>query len=100
MPETISKPQEINWTELGQEFEDASSEEILAHALNELSSSGPILFLTAFGPEGCVLIAMLHQLLIEKRINKRYTTNKTSPKIGKSIRCPYPIVPKIEKQFF
>ena len=70
MPETISKHQEINWTELGQEFEDASSEEILAHALNELSSSGPILFLTAFGPEGCVLIAMLHQLLIEKRINK------------------------------
>lgn len=71
MTSIITKPEEINWNKLGQEFEYASAEEILEHALNSLSAQGEILFLTAFGPEGCVLIAMLYELIKSGRLKSK-----------------------------
>lgn len=55
--------QQINWAELGENFEDKSSEEILKHAATELLKQGHVIFLTAFGPEGCVLLHMLAGLI-------------------------------------
>jgi phosphoadenosine phosphosulfate reductase len=69
--------QEINWQELGDKFEDSSAAVILMHTYSELARYGEIVFLTAFGPEGCVLIDHLAKLRDLKLIDhqKIYIAN-------------------------
>jgi len=54
----------IDWNSIGREFEDAPAIKILEYALSDLTqkASSEVLFLTAFGPEGCVIMALLHTL--------------------------------------
>jgi len=54
---------EEDWNSLGKRFEGAAAIKILEFSLTELNHIGEILFLTAFGPEGCVIMAMLHTLV-------------------------------------
>lgn len=56
------------WTELGTKFEDAEAIETLNYSLEELLNQGDIVFLTAFGPEGCVIFEMLHRLYLKGSI--------------------------------
>lgn len=53
----------IEWGFLSKEFEDSSTEEILNYSLTELLKHGDIIFLTAFGPEGCVILKMIKDLV-------------------------------------
>lgn len=53
----------IQW---GKDLESKHPKEVLAFALNNIS--GDVVFLTAFGPEGCVVMAMLKELLDEGKI--------------------------------
>ena len=61
---------EINWSELGKSFQDKSAEEILEYSFSELSAHGEVLFLTAFGPEGCVILKMIYDLASQQKIKK------------------------------
>ncbi len=56
----IKEPSE--WNKLGDQFENATAMEILDYSLSELSKFGEIVFLTAFGAEGCVLLKMIADL--------------------------------------
>lgn len=58
------------WLKLGEEFENASAKETLKHALTQLIKSGDVLFLTAFGPEGCIIYGLIDELLKEGSIDK------------------------------
>ena len=51
------------WDRLGNIFEDKDSNDYLSFSLNELLKHGDLVFLTAFGPEGCVLIDLFSKLL-------------------------------------
>lgn len=51
-----------DWSELGAQFESASTDEIIAYSVTNLLSHGDIVFLTAFGPEGCVIFKILYDL--------------------------------------
>ncbi len=59
--ETIQAPG--FWTHLGNVFEEKNTEDYLSFAINELLNHGDLVFLTAFGPEGCVLIDLLAKAL-------------------------------------
>jgi phosphoadenosine phosphosulfate reductase len=61
----------IDWKNLGEEFEEKNAKEILEHSLNELSQQGEIIFLTAFGPEGCVIFKIIHDLLQQSKVKKQ-----------------------------
>lgn len=60
-PETINAPG--FWQRLGNVLEEKNTEEYLSFAINELLNHGDLVFLTAFGPEGCVLIDLLAKAL-------------------------------------
>ena len=66
-----SSNEAIDWNSLGRQFEDSSAIKVLEYSLNELSKVGEILFLTAFGPEGCVIMAMLHTLVKNQLIGAK-----------------------------
>ncbi len=53
----------INWKELGLAFENQSAEAITAYAATTLSKHGDVILLTAFGPEGCVIMQMIAKLI-------------------------------------
>jgi len=61
----------LDWNSLANQFEDSSAIKVLEYSLNELSKHGQILFLTAFGPEGCVIMAMLHTLVKNQLIEAK-----------------------------
>ena len=69
-----SRKETIDWDVLGKQFEDSSAIKILEYALNELKPKGEILFLTAFGPEGCVIMAMLHTLVKNQLVEAKSFT--------------------------
>jgi phosphoadenosine phosphosulfate reductase len=69
-----SRKETIDWDALGKQFEDSSAIKILEYALNELKPKGEILFLTAFGPEGCVIMAMLHTLVKNQLVEAKSFT--------------------------
>ncbi len=60
----------INWQELGKAFESESAEAIVKHAATQLLDKGDVIFLTAFGPEGCVLLEMLAALIAKGELKK------------------------------
>lgn len=62
-PETINAPG--FWQRLGNVLEEKSTQDYLSFAINELLKHGDLVFLTAFGPEGCVLIDLLAKTLKE-----------------------------------
>ena len=55
----------LDWKELGEKFETAKAYDTLKYSVDELIKQGDIVFLTAFGPEGCVLFPMLAKLYQE-----------------------------------
>lgn len=57
------------WQTLGAAFEEKSSES-LEFALTELLKNGDIIFLTAFGAEGCVLFKMIADLRDSGKLNE------------------------------
>lgn len=59
-PETSKN---INWQELGLAFEQQSAEAITSYAATALTKHGDVILLTAFGPEGCVIMDMIAGLL-------------------------------------
>ncbi len=63
-----SNPEE--WDQLGQSFEKAHAKETLKYALNSLIKGGDIVFLTAFGPEGCVIYSLINELIQEEAFDK------------------------------
>jgi phosphoadenosine phosphosulfate reductase len=60
----------INWKKLGEDFEEKNAKEILEYSLGDLSEEGEIIFLTAFGPEGCVIFKIIYDLIKESKIKK------------------------------
>lgn len=58
-----------DWQELGLDFEEKSSE-ALDFALSELLKQGDIIFLTAFGSEGCIIFKMIADLINQGRLDK------------------------------
>ena len=52
----------MDWFRLGLDFESYSAREILLYSLLELKKEGEVVFLTAFGPEGCVIVDMIYKL--------------------------------------
>ncbi len=64
----------INWTELGLEFEKRSALDILKYSCQNLLKQGDIVFLTAFGPEGCILLEMLSSLVEQGLIRQDQIT--------------------------
>lgn len=52
----------VDWNKIAKEFDSQSAESILRYAITELLKSGDIIFLTAFGPEGCVILQMLAEM--------------------------------------
>ncbi len=64
-----------NWQELGLAFEERSAEEILRYSCTELLKQGHVIFLTAFGPEGCVVFEMLAKLIAEGALGREQIAN-------------------------
>ncbi len=62
--------QNSEWNKLGQVFENSSAELILQHSLSKLLEQGDVIFLTAFGVEGCVLMSMIADLINSNFISK------------------------------
>lgn len=58
----------INWQELGKAFENETAQAIVKHAATKLLDHGDVIFLTAFGPEGCVLLEMLARLISSQEL--------------------------------
>lgn len=54
-----SDSNEEYFNKLGKSFEDKEAFEILDFSLRELNRYGELVFLTAFGPEGCVLLDLI-----------------------------------------
>jgi len=54
-----------DWKELGEKFESAEALGTLKYSVSGLLREGDVVFLTAFGPEGCVIYQMLNQLYID-----------------------------------
>ncbi len=59
---------DINWNSIGDPFEDSSAKEILQYSLEEFLPKGKVVFLTAFGPEGCVILHILSEIFTENKI--------------------------------
>ena len=59
-----------DWKELGEKFESSEAIETLRYSVTELLKEGDVVFLTAFGPEGCVIYHMLAQLLEQGAFKK------------------------------
>lgn len=57
-----------DWKELGEKFESAEAIETLKYSVSELLNHGDVVFLTAFGPEGCAIYQMLHELYLNGEI--------------------------------
>jgi phosphoadenosine phosphosulfate reductase len=51
-----------DWVDLGERFENSSAYEIIKYSVVELLEHGDVVFLTAFGPEGCVIFDILSKL--------------------------------------
>ena len=60
---------QIDWKQLGDNYETARAEEIIAYALSDLASQGQVIFLTAFGPEGCVIFKIIYDLIEARTID-------------------------------
>ncbi|MDD9898173.1 MAG: phosphoadenylyl-sulfate reductase [Candidatus Melainabacteria bacterium] len=60
------------WEKLGQDFE-AKPEAALEHAVTELIKEGDVIFLTAFGAEGCVIFHMIAELVKSGKIPEPIT---------------------------
>lgn len=74
--EQINTNKNIDWQELGKAFENESAESIVKHAVTELIDQGDVIFLTAFGPEGCVLLEMIAALIASNKLKAdRVATN-------------------------
>ncbi|MCE2929265.1 MAG: phosphoadenylyl-sulfate reductase [Candidatus Caenarcaniphilales bacterium] len=56
------------WDKLGEELDSYSAEKVLEEIVKRLSNHGEILFLTAFGPEGCVILEILSKIDQAKQI--------------------------------
>jgi phosphoadenosine phosphosulfate reductase len=52
----------LAWADLGERFENVSAYETLKYSVSELLQHGDLVFLTAFGPEGCVIFDILSKL--------------------------------------
>lgn len=61
----------LDWNKLGEEFEDKTAKEILAFSLEEILPLGKIVFLTAFGPEGCVIFKLISDVFKESKIKAK-----------------------------
>ena len=80
------------WSRLGNILEEKNTEEYLSFAINELLNHGDLVFLTAFGAEGCVLIDILSKALksipedrIIRSIDELERHQQSHNKIGKFI---------------
>lgn len=60
----------VNWETLGEEFENKNAKQIVEYSLTELIKSGDVVFLTAFGPEGCALLKIIADLVCEGKFPK------------------------------
>lgn len=58
-----------DWQSLGLDFE-AKDQQVLYYALKTLLKQGDIVFLTAFGAEGCVLLKMIADLRDQGKLNE------------------------------
>ena len=62
---------DINWNTIGESLEEKNAKEILEYALAEFLPQGKVLFLTAFGPEGCVILQILSEIFSETKFHNR-----------------------------
>lgn len=61
----------FTWEELGKEYENSHAKRILDFTLTQLIERGDVIFLTAFGAEGCVLMHFIYELLQNEALPKR-----------------------------
>lgn len=57
-----------DWSKLGDEFESATAIQTLDYTFTKLLDHGDVIFLTAFGAEGCVIFKLLHDLKLSGQI--------------------------------
>ncbi len=80
------------WSRLGNILEEKDTLDYLSFSVNELLKHGDLVFLTAFGAEGCVLVDLLAKALkdlpkerIIKDLEELETHTKSHNKVGKFI---------------
>ncbi len=62
----------IKW---GKDLEDKSPKDIIEFAIKNIT--GDVIFLSAFGPEGCAIFEMIHQLVKEKKLPEEALSKST-----------------------
>jgi phosphoadenosine phosphosulfate reductase len=99
LEEKISKNTHIDWQELGSNFEGALATEILRYSLSELKNRGEIVFLTAFGPEGCVIMDLIYKLKNSSEIDLSKNFSMANLDTGYQFKETLDLKNKLEEKY-